>query len=71
MNEEFFQLWAEIPYFGRQWVGWIKGQRLNVVALSLALKGCPGVQYTVLDSQGNPLAPAWQLPGGWQFPQWG
>jgi len=53
MAEAWFQLWADIPLVGRQWVGWLKTTPLHASALSVALQGCPGVGYTILDADGR------------------
>ena len=70
MQEEWYQLWANIPIIGRQWAGWIRTNQLSAQGLALSLQGCPGVNYTLLTQGGQEVTPQVVLPTipGAQFP---
>ncbi len=55
MQEDWYQLWAEVPYFGRQWVGWLWTTQIKAGALSVGMQGCSGGAVTILDRNGQPV----------------
>lgn len=69
MQQEWFQLWADVPMLGRQWVAWISTDRMRASMMVVGMQGCQGATYTLLDAQGRPVkAPQlpkfpWNIPG--------
>lgn len=59
MNPQYFQLWRTLPMVGRQFSAWVWATLPEAYALqaSLAAGAAAGIQWEVLNQQGQPIAP--------------
>ena len=62
--QQWFQLWAVVPYVGKQFGGWLYTELFKVQAMMTAMQNCPELQYEIYDVNGQRVQPM-QYP---QFP---
>lgn len=70
MQEQWYQLWSELPVIGRQWGGWLKANPLIAQGLTetfaTSAASTVGLKWILLDQWGNavkPVIPGFKLPG--------
>ena len=64
MQTQWYQIWADIPYIGRQWSGWLNTDPIRAATVAQGLQYCTpgatggvgqGFKLTILEQNGQPV----------------